>query len=119
MECSPGQSAFALWGSTIGAAAALGPLLGGRLAEHISWRWAFGINVPLSVLVGAGVLRYIAPSPRTRGRIDVPGSLLSVAGLACSPSGWSKAVRTAGSSPYPPRVLTRASPGESAAVPAA
>ncbi|MFE1363011.1 DHA2 family efflux MFS transporter permease subunit [Streptomyces anulatus] len=73
--------AFAVWGSTIGAAAALGPLLGGWLAEHASWRWAFGINVPLSVLVGAGVLLFMAPSPRTRGRIDVPGALLSVAGL--------------------------------------
>ncbi|THA60261.1 DHA2 family efflux MFS transporter permease subunit [Streptomyces sp. A0958] len=73
--------AFAVWGSTIGAAAALGPLLGGWLAEHVSWRWAFGINVPLSVLVGVGVLLYMAPSPRTRGRIDVPGALLSVAGL--------------------------------------
>ncbi|WP_190006917.1 DHA2 family efflux MFS transporter permease subunit [Streptomyces anulatus] len=73
--------AFAVWGSTIGAAAALGPLLGGWLAEHASWRWAFGINVPLSVLVGAGVLLYMAPSPRTLGRIDVPGALLSVAGL--------------------------------------
>ncbi|WP_329163710.1 DHA2 family efflux MFS transporter permease subunit [Streptomyces anulatus] len=73
--------AFAVWGSTIGAAAALGPLLGGWLAEHASWRWAFGINVPLSVLVGAGVLLYMTPSPRTRGRIDVPGALLSVAGL--------------------------------------
>lgn len=74
--------AFAVWGSTIGAAAALGPLLGGWLAEHVSWRWAFGINVPLSVLVGIGVLLYIAPSPRTRGRIDIPGALLSVTGLA-------------------------------------
>ncbi|NEB36284.1 DHA2 family efflux MFS transporter permease subunit [Streptomyces sp. SID14515] len=73
--------AFAVWGSTIGAAAALGPLLGGWLAEHVSWRWAFGINVPLSVLVGVGVLLWIAPSPRAGGRIDVPGALLSVTGL--------------------------------------
>ncbi|MFD3781459.1 DHA2 family efflux MFS transporter permease subunit [Streptomyces sp. NPDC058612] len=74
--------AFAVWGSTIGAAAALGPLLGGWLAEHVSWRWAFGINVPLSVLVGVGVLLYIAPSLRTRGRIDALGALLSATGLA-------------------------------------
>ncbi|MDJ1132199.1 MFS transporter [Streptomyces iconiensis] len=73
--------AFAVWGSTIGAAAALGPLLGGWLAEHVSWRWAFGINVPLSALVAAGVLLYMAPSPRTRGRVDVPGALLSVVSL--------------------------------------
>ena len=73
--------AFAVWGSTIGAAAALGPVVGGWLAEHVSWRWAFGINVPLSLLVVAGVLLHIAPSPRTRGRIDLPGGLLSVISL--------------------------------------
>ncbi len=73
--------AFAVWGSTIGAAAALGPLLGGWLAEHVSWRWAFGINVPLSVLVAVGVLLYMAPSPRTKGRVDVAGAVLSVVGL--------------------------------------
>ncbi|MEV2251055.1 DHA2 family efflux MFS transporter permease subunit [Streptomyces sp. NPDC050147] len=73
--------AFAIWGSTIGAAAALGPLLGGWLAEHLSWRWAFGINVPLSVLVAAGVLLCMAPSPRTKGRVDVSGAVLSAVGL--------------------------------------
>ncbi|KAF0836659.1 DHA2 family efflux MFS transporter permease subunit [Nocardia caishijiensis] len=73
--------AFAVWGSTIGAAAALGPLLGGWLAEHASWRWAFGINVPLAVLIVIGVLACIAPSPRVTGRLDVLGSILSVLGL--------------------------------------
>ncbi|WP_327657539.1 DHA2 family efflux MFS transporter permease subunit [Streptomyces sp. NBC_00483] len=73
--------AFAVWGSTIGAAAALGPLLGGWLSEHVSWRWAFGINVPLSVLVAFGVVRYMARSPRAKGRIDAPGAVLSVVGL--------------------------------------
>ncbi|GAA3473061.1 DHA2 family efflux MFS transporter permease subunit [Nonomuraea roseola] len=72
--------AFAVWGSTIGAAAAVGPLLGGALAE-ISWRWAFGINIPLVVLIFLGVRTLLAPSPRTSGRIDLPGAVLSVVGL--------------------------------------
>jgi len=73
--------AFAVWGSTIGAASALGPLLGGWLAEHTSWRWAFGINVPLTVLIFLGALAFLVPSPKTRGRIDTIGAVLSVLGL--------------------------------------
>lgn len=72
--------AFAVWGSTIGAAAAVGPLLGGWLADF-SWRWAFGINIPLVALIVAGGLLYLDVSPRTRGRIDGVGAALSAAGL--------------------------------------
>ncbi|MFI1013469.1 DHA2 family efflux MFS transporter permease subunit [Streptomyces sp. NPDC020965] len=72
--------AFAVWGSTIGAAAAVGPLLGGWLADF-SWRWAFGINIPLVAVIIAGVLIYLPPSPRTRGRVDTLGAVLSAVGL--------------------------------------
>jgi EmrB/QacA subfamily drug resistance transporter len=75
------DKAFAVWGSTIGAAAALGPVLGGWLAVHASWRWAFGINVPLAVLVCIGVLVFLAPSPQASGRVDIAGAVLSVLGL--------------------------------------
>ncbi len=73
--------AFAVWGSTIGAATAVGPVIGGWLSEHASWRWAFGINVPLVVLIFILTLMFIAPSPRTAGRVDIPGALLSITGL--------------------------------------
>jgi EmrB/QacA subfamily drug resistance transporter len=73
--------AFAVWGSTIGAATALGPLLGGWLSEHASWRWAFGINIPIVVVICVGALVFIAPSPRTAGRVDVIGAVLSIGGL--------------------------------------
>ncbi|MFD7912012.1 MFS transporter [Streptomyces sp. NPDC059752] len=59
--------AFAIWGSTIGAAAAVGPLLGGWLAEY-SWRWAFGINIFVVVLILAGIMRFLQPSPGSRAR---------------------------------------------------
>ena len=41
--------AFAIWGSTIGGMAAVGPFLGGLLTTELSWRWAFLINVPLGI----------------------------------------------------------------------
>ncbi|WP_237304984.1 MFS transporter [Streptomyces qaidamensis] len=72
--------AFAIWGSTIGAAAAVGPLLGGWLAEY-SWRWAFGINIFVVVLIVLGVMKYLDESPRQPGKIDAVGGVLSVLGL--------------------------------------
>lgn len=74
--------AFAVWGSTIGAATAVGPVVGGWLSEHATWRWAFGINIPLVAVIVALTLAFIAPSPRTSGRVDVPGAVLSALGLA-------------------------------------
>lgn len=72
--------AFAVWGSTIGAAAAVGPLFGGWLADF-SWRWAFGVNFPLAILIAAAVLSYLPASARIPGRVDLPDALLSMAGL--------------------------------------
>lgn len=72
--------AFAVWGSTIGAAAAVGPLLGGWLADF-SWRWAFGVNIPLVALITVGALAYLPASPRRPGRVDGLGAVLSAVGL--------------------------------------
>ena len=72
--------AFAIWGSTIGAAAAVGPLLGGWLGE-ISWRWAFGINIVVVVLIVVGALRFLNPSPAQPAAVDLPGAVLSILGL--------------------------------------
>ncbi|MGW9112901.1 DHA2 family efflux MFS transporter permease subunit [Microbacterium sp. NPDC055683] len=70
--------AFAVWGSTIGGMAAVGPLLGGWLTTAFSWRWAFGVNVPLGILVVVGVLATVRESRETSARIDLVGSALSV-----------------------------------------
>ena len=54
--------AFAVWGSTIGSMAAVGPILGGWLTTAFSWHWAFWINVPFGVLVIIGVLVCVSES---------------------------------------------------------
>ncbi|HEY6742880.1 MAG TPA: MFS transporter [Lapillicoccus sp.] len=75
--------AFGIWGATIGGTAALGPLLGGWLTTSYSWRWAFGINIPLCliVLVGLGLLVAESRDPSRQGRLDLAGALLSAIGF--------------------------------------
>ncbi len=72
--------AFAVWGSTIGGMTAVGPLLGGWLTTYFSWRWAFGINIPLGIIVIVGVLLTVKESKATGPvqKIDAVSAVLSV-----------------------------------------
>lgn len=75
--------AFAIWGSTIGAAAAFGPLLGGWLTTDFSWRWAFGINLPFAAIVITGIALFIDESKAgdEREGADFLGAFMSVIGI--------------------------------------
>ncbi|WP_288468237.1 DHA2 family efflux MFS transporter permease subunit [uncultured Curtobacterium sp.] len=72
--------AFAVWGSTIGGMVAVGPLLGGWLTTDFSWRWAFGINVPLGIAIVVGAFLTVRESRDAAhaGGTDVVGAVLSV-----------------------------------------
>ncbi|THG32438.1 DHA2 family efflux MFS transporter permease subunit [Glaciibacter flavus] len=71
--------AFAVWGSTIGGMAAVGPLLGGWLTTDFSWRWAFGINVPLGIIIVVGILFAVRESRAANAaRVDGVGAIFSV-----------------------------------------
>jgi EmrB/QacA subfamily drug resistance transporter len=76
--------AFAVWGSTIGGMVAVGPLLGGWLTTDFSWRWAFGINVPLGIIIVIGALLTVVESkePGPARRIDWGGAVLSIVAMS-------------------------------------
>lgn len=71
--------ALGIWMSAGSVAAAAGPLFGGLLVP-LHWSLIFLVNVPfcLAALVFA---RSIAPSPRRAASFDLPGQVLSTAGL--------------------------------------
>ena len=83
--------AIGAWAAAVGAAVALGPILGGLLLENPSWTngltgndWGsvFLINVPIVVIGIIGIVRIVPetknPNPQ---RLDIPGLLISIAGL--------------------------------------
>src|SRR5690348_8292295 len=55
-------TAFGLWGATIGAAVAIGPLAGGALTSWLSWRWIFLVNIPIGVVAVLLALRELRES---------------------------------------------------------
>src|SRR6476659_6704032 len=75
--------AIGLWGATIGAAIALGPIVGGWLLEQFSWTSIFFAMAPVA-LVGAALVAWSVPTSRDPGanRIDGPGLVLSSAAVA-------------------------------------
>jgi len=75
--------AVGTWSSFTSITAAAGPVLGGFIVQHASWRWIFFINIPLAVAAVAVTARYIPESrdEEETGRVDWGGALLATLGL--------------------------------------
>jgi EmrB/QacA subfamily drug resistance transporter len=75
-------TAFGIWGATIGAAVAIGPLVGGALTTWLGWRWIFFVNLPIGVLCIAGGLRVLHESrDEQHAGYDLPGFVTLTGGL--------------------------------------
>jgi EmrB/QacA subfamily drug resistance transporter len=74
--------ALAVYGATIGASFAVGPLVGGLITSGLSWRWIFLVNVPIGIVAIAATLARVEESrdPLAR-KIDWLGQLVLGGGL--------------------------------------
>jgi EmrB/QacA subfamily drug resistance transporter len=76
--------AIGTWSGFTAITAAVGPVLGGWLVQHASWRWVFFINLPLGVVVLAITLLRVPESsnPEQHGEnLDWLGAALATVGL--------------------------------------
>jgi EmrB/QacA subfamily drug resistance transporter len=88
--------AIGTWSAFTSITSAIGPVLGGWLVEHASWRWVFLLNLPLAVVVLAITIRRVPESrdPEATGGIggiDWWGALLATVGLGGLVYGFTEA----------------------------
>jgi EmrB/QacA subfamily drug resistance transporter len=75
--------AIGTWSGFTAISAGVGPVLGGWLVEHASWRWIFFINLPLAAVVLV-ITWWRVPESRDEsagGRVDVLGAVTATLGL--------------------------------------
>ena len=74
--------AIGTWSGFSAMTAALGPALGGWLIDHLSWRWAFFLNLPIALASLTLLFLYVPESKSpSQEKLDVPGALLATLGL--------------------------------------
>jgi EmrB/QacA subfamily drug resistance transporter len=74
--------AIGTWSGFTAITTAVGPVLGGWLVQHASWRWVFFLNLPLAVAVVAiSIWRIPETRSKSVGRVDWLGAVLATAGL--------------------------------------
>jgi len=74
--------AIGVWSGFSAITTGIGPVLGGWLIEHVSWRAVFFINVPIAFFVFLISVRHVAENAdRETTRIDWLGAILAALGL--------------------------------------
>jgi EmrB/QacA subfamily drug resistance transporter len=71
-------------GAVFGLSAVAGPLLGGFFVDHLTWEWAFYINIPIGIAAFAiAWFTLTLPNKRAEKRIDILGVILLSAATTC------------------------------------
>src|SRR5438270_1649643 len=75
--------AIGTWSGATAITTALGPLLGGWLIEHVSWRAVFFLNVPIALIVLFLIVRFVAESRDEEDamKLDLVGAMLATISL--------------------------------------
>src|SRR5580658_10947705 len=93
--------AIGTWSGATAITTAIGPVLGGWLIQHASWRWAFFLNLPLALLVILIALWRVPESRSTSAkRVDWLGAAIVTVGLGGLVYGLIESARLGWSNPF-------------------
>lgn len=89
--------ALAYYAAAAGVGASLGLVLGGLVADLLSWRVGFFINLPIGIVLMLAARRHFAETPKRPGRLDLAGAVSSTIGMSAvvygivrsAEAGWS------------------------------
>jgi EmrB/QacA subfamily drug resistance transporter len=71
-----------IMGAVFGVTSVAGPLIGGAITDHLGWRWAFFLTLPIGVVAFAFILRFLhLEKAQQHGRVDYWGILTLTPGL--------------------------------------
>lgn len=76
--------AFGLVGTSVALGLLTGPMIGGLIIQHISWRWIFFVNMPIGLLLMYLIYTRVHGYDTKRpGKLDLGGAALMSMGVAC------------------------------------
>lgn len=67
--------ALSVYAGAAGSGGAVGLVLGGLIANYLSWRWVLFVNVPIALVLAVVAPRVLPASDRRTGRLDLPGAI--------------------------------------------
>jgi EmrB/QacA subfamily drug resistance transporter len=74
--------AIAYYGAVAGIGASAGLVLGGIIADWLSWRVGFFINLPIGIALLLGAKHYLSETKRHSGTFDMTGAVFSTIGMS-------------------------------------
>jgi EmrB/QacA subfamily drug resistance transporter len=74
--------AIGYYGAVAGIGSSIGLVLGGILADWLSWRVGFFINLPIGIALMLGARRYLDETERHSGQFDLAGAVSSTLGMS-------------------------------------
>lgn len=86
--------AISLYSAAAGISATFGLVLGGVLADWVSWRAGFLINLPIGIGLVLAARVFIGETERHAGRFDLPGAVTSTLGVSALVYGFIRSAHT-------------------------